>query len=121
MKVNVKIVSAVVIATSAMLASCGGKQQQQMPTATFKTMNVGRQDVTLETKYSATIRGRQDVDIYPQVGGTLKQICVTEGQAVREGQPLFVIDQVPYQAALNTAEAALKRYRLPRQARQQHQ
>ncbi|MBQ2301129.1 MAG: efflux RND transporter periplasmic adaptor subunit [Bacteroidaceae bacterium] len=108
MKVNVKIVSAVVIATSAMLASCGGKQQQQMPTATFKTMNVGRQDVTLETKYSATIRGRQDVDIYPQVGGTLKQICVTEGQAVREGQPLFVIDQVPYQAALNTAEAALQ-------------
>ena len=108
MKVHVKIVSAVVIATSAMLVSCGGKQQQQMPTATFKTMNVGRQDVTIETKYSATIRGRQDVDIYPQVGGTLKQICVTEGQAVREGQTLFVIDQVPYQAALNTAEAALK-------------
>lgn len=108
MKVNVKIVFAVVIATSAMLVSCGGKQQQQIPTATFKTTTVGRQDVTLETKYSATIRGRQDVDIYPQVGGTLKQICVTEGQAVREGQTLFVIDQVPYQAALNTAEAALK-------------
>ena len=108
MKVNGKIVFAVAIAASAMLASCGEKKQQQMPTATFKTMKVGRQDLTLETKYSATIRGRQDVDIYPQVGGTLKQICVTEGQSVRKGQTLFVIDQVPYQAALNTAEAALK-------------
>lgn len=108
MKVNGKIVFAVAIAASAMLASCGEKKQQQTPTATFKTTKVGRQDLTLETKYSATIRGRQDVDIYPQVGGTLKQICVTEGQTVRKGQTLFIIDQVPYQAALNTAEAALK-------------
>lgn len=108
MKVNGKIVFAVAIAASAMLVSCGGKKQQQLPTATFKTMKVGRQDVTIDTKYSATIRGRQDVDIYPQVGGTLKQICVTEGQTVREGQTLFIIDQVPYQAALNTAEASLK-------------
>lgn len=108
MKVNGKIVFAVAIAASAMLASCGEKKQQQTPTATFKTTKVGRQDLTLETKYSATIRGRQDVDIYPQVGGTLKQICVTEGQTVRQGQTLFVIDQVPYQAALNTAIAALK-------------
>lgn len=108
MKVNGKIVFAVAIAASAMLVSCGNKKQQQMPTATFKTTTVGRQDLTLETKYSATIRGRQDVDIYPQVGGTLKQICVTEGQTVRKGQTLFIIDQVPYQAALNTAQAALK-------------
>lgn len=108
MKVNGKIVFAVAIAASAMLASCGEKAKQQTPTATFKTIKVGRQDLTLETKYSATIRGRQDVDIYPQVGGTLKQICVTEGQTVRQGQTLFVIDQVPYQAALNTALAALK-------------
>ena len=48
------------------------------------------------------------VRIYPQVGGTIQQICVTEGQAVRKGETLFVIDQVPYQAALNTAQASLK-------------
>lgn len=108
MKLNEKIVFAVAIAASTMLTSCGNQKQQQLPSATFKTIKVGRQDVTLESKYSATIRGRQDVEIYPQVGGTLKQICVTEGQAVRKGQTLFIIDQVPYQAALNTAQAALK-------------
>ena len=84
MKVNGKIVFAAAFAATALLASCGEKKQQQIPSATFKTTKVSRHDLTLETKYSATIRGRQDVDIYPQVGGTLKQISVTEGQTVRK-------------------------------------
>ena len=93
----------------ALLSSCSGnKAQQQMPTANFKTMKVTTRDVTMTTKYSATIRGRQDVDIMPQVSGTLTKLCVTEGQKVSAGQTLFIIDQVPYQAALNTAEAAQK-------------
>lgn len=59
----------------------------------------------ISTVYSATVRGRQDIDIYPQVSGFITKLCVEEGQAVHRGQLLFVIDQVPYQAALQTAEA----------------
>ncbi len=92
----------------AVLSSCGKKQQMELPAATFKTMKVEAKDITLENKYSATIRGRQDVDVYPQVSGTLQRLLVTEGQRVSKGQTLFIIDQVPYKAALNTAEAALK-------------
>ena len=77
-----------------------------MPSANFETMKVTAKDVTMSTKYSATIRGRQDIEVYPQVGGTLWKLCVTEGQKVTKGQTLFIIDQVPYQAALNTAVAA---------------
>ena len=89
------------------LSSCGRKAaQQQMPSANFETMKVAAKDVTMTTKYSATIRGRQDIEVYPQVGGTLQKLCVTEGQKVAKGQTLFIIDQVPYQAALNTAVAA---------------
>ncbi|MBO7118825.1 MAG: efflux RND transporter periplasmic adaptor subunit [Bacteroidaceae bacterium] len=71
-------------------------------------MTVSTKDVTMTSKYSATIRGRQDIDIYPQVSGTLQRLCVIEGQKVAKGQTLFIIDQVPYQAALNTAVAAQK-------------
>lgn len=92
----------------AVLTSCGSKQQRQAPSAVYKTMKVAAKTVQLDTKYSATIRGRQDIDVFPQVGGTLQKLCVTEGQTVKKGQTLFIIDQVPYQAALNTAEAALK-------------
>ncbi len=93
----------------AIFSSCGNKQQQGvMPSAVYKTTKVTKSDVTINQKYSATIRGRQDIEVYPQVGGTLQKLCVTEGQKVKKGQVLFIIDQVPYRAALNTAEASLK-------------
>lgn len=95
-------------AAMTMLESCGKKQQHVMPAPNFKTIKVSKKDITMNEKYTATIRGRQDIDVYPQVGGTLQKLCVTEGQRVKKGQTLFIIDQVPYQAALNTAEAALK-------------
>ncbi len=59
----------------------------------------------LSSTYSATIRGKQDVDIRTKVQGYITDIKVKEGSVVRQGQILFVIDQVPYQAALATAEA----------------
>ena len=61
----------------------------------YATMKVEAADKELSTSYSATIRGRQDIDIYPQVSGTIEKLCVTEGQTVRRGQLLFVIDQIP--------------------------
>ena len=98
--------SAFIAAT--LLSSCGGKKQQQNSVVEFKTTKVAKKDVSLNSKYSATIRGRQDIEVYPQVSGTLQRLCVIEGQKVSKGQTLFIIDQVPYQAALNTAEASLK-------------
>lgn len=110
MKRNISMVAGAIGMVAFMLTSCGGGkgQQQAAPVTVFKTIKAEKTDITLNTKASATIRGRQDIDVYPQVGGTLQRLCVTEGQVVKKGQPLFIIDQVPYQAALNTAEAALK-------------
>ena len=96
----------VCIGLAAFTACGGGKQQQQQsgPIA-YQTVKVKAEDRTIDTKYSATIRGRQDIQVLPQVSGTLTQLLVTEGQRVRKGQVMFIIDQVPYQAALNTARA----------------
>ena len=68
-------------------------------------MTVFTSEKTLSNNYSASIRGKQDIDIYPQVSGFITKLCVTEGESVKKGQVLFIIDQVPYQAALNTAIA----------------
>lgn len=59
----------------------------------------------LTSTYSATIRGKQDIDIRPKVQGYITEIHVKEGSLVSKGQTLFVIDQVPYEAALQTAIA----------------
>lgn len=77
-------------------------------TGSYKTTTVKQEHRTLGSSYSATIRGRQDIEIYPQVNGTLTQLLVREGQRVCKGQALFIIDQVPYIAALNTAKANVK-------------
>ena len=71
----------------------------------YATMTVFTSEKTLSNNYSASIRGKQDIDIYPQVSGFITKLCVTEGESVKKGQVLFIIDQVPYQAALNTAIA----------------
>lgn len=97
-------VKAAVWASCLAAVACG-----QAPTAMgpgeYAVMTVASTDREIPTNYSATIRGRQDIDIYPQVSGTIWQLCVNEGQSVTKGQTLFIIDQVPYKAALKTAEA----------------
>ena len=77
----------------------------QQRAAEYSVQTITTTDRTIPTNYSATIRGRQDIAIYPQVSGTISQVCITEGQRVTKGQTLFIIDQVPYKAALRTAEA----------------
>ena len=74
----------------------------------YKTLTVALTDCTLRSDYTATLRGRQHVEIRPQVSGLITAICINEGDAVRKGQTLFIIDQVPYKAALETAVANVK-------------
>ncbi|MBR2475175.1 MAG: biotin/lipoyl-binding protein, partial [Bacteroidaceae bacterium] len=77
----------------------------QMPAATYACLAVSNSDKTITSEYSATIKGRQDIAIMPQVGGTLTKLCVEEGQKVKKGQVMFIIDQVPYKAQYETAKA----------------
>ena len=104
---GIKTVATTAFCCLVALTGCN-KQQQAMDTGSYKTMTVKTDSIVLQSLYSARIEGRQDVEIYPQVSGTLQRLCVQEGDRVKKGQTLFIIDQVPYQAALNTAEANLK-------------
>ncbi len=91
--------------TCCMAAVGCGHAPATMGPGQYAVMTVTTADREIPTDYSATIRGRQDIDIYPQVSGTISQLSVSEGQSVKKGQTLFIIDQVPYKAALQTAEA----------------
>ena len=97
-------VKAAVMACYMAAVSCGQAPTAMGP-AEYAVMTIATTDREIPINYSATIRGRQDIAIYPQVSGTIFELCVNEGQTVSKGQPLFIIDQVPYKAALQTAEA----------------
>ncbi|MDO4735508.1 MAG: efflux RND transporter periplasmic adaptor subunit [Bacteroidia bacterium] len=87
-----------------LLVACS--QPQQAPQVYgYDLMTLEPQDRVLFTEYSARIKGRQDIAIYPQVSGAITKVAVSEGDLVKKGETLFIIDQVPYQAALRTAEA----------------
>ena len=107
---NTRLMKQIFIAFLALLllVSCSEKKQRKHDAAQYRTMVVSRKDMTLERHYSARMTGRQIVEVRPQVSGCITRILIGEGQAVRKGQTLFVIDQVPYRAALEVALAARK-------------
>ena len=72
---------------------------------THEVMKVSKSDRQLSTDYSARLKGCQSVEIRPQVGGMITDIRINEGDRVHKGQVLFVIDQAPFKAALETAKA----------------
>ena len=74
----------------------------------YETLEVALCDRTLSTGYSAAISGVQTVEIRPQVSGMITEILIEEGENVRKGQVLFVIDQTPYKAAHQIAVANVK-------------
>ena len=74
----------------------------------YETLEVSLSSRTLSTGYSAAISGVQTVEIRPQVSGMITEIMIEEGESVRKGQVLFVIDQTPYKAAYEIAAANVK-------------
>ena len=89
------------------LGSCNLDMPKEKNTS-FKTLTVQKQDITVPVKFSAKMKGLTDVTITPQVSGQLMQICVSEGQQVKKGQTLFVIDSRNAQLELEAAQANLQ-------------
>ena len=89
------------------LASCG-VDAPQMKDSSFETMTVKKSDIELPYKFSARMKGQNDVTVTPQVSGQLMKICVTEGQQVKKGQTLFIIDQRNAKLELEAAQANLQ-------------
>ena len=96
-----------IIASLALGTACAETVTEQQA-ASYEALKITLTDTEVESRFAASVRGRQDIDIVPQVSGTISKVCVSEGAVVKEGDKLFIIDQVPYKAALQSAEANVK-------------
>lgn len=101
-------------ALAAMLASCGGGKQGKPDFGDneYAVRTIEPQSSDIKTTYPATIQGMQDVEIRPKISGFITRLCVKEGQSVKAGQLLFVIDNVTYTAAVRQAKAAVNAARV---------
>lgn len=61
---------------------------------------------------TGAIESRRQIEVKPRATGTIKQICVTIGQTVTEGQTLAVIEIIPDMSSLNEAKSAVESSRL---------
>ncbi|MCX7918001.1 MAG: efflux RND transporter periplasmic adaptor subunit [bacterium] len=113
-KFIVRICFAVVgLALLLILYSCGKSEKSKKPKnpemVPVTVATVIRKDVPLQRNTIGSVESYSTISVVPQVGGTLFQVKFQEGQEVKKGDLLFIIDPEPYQLALKQAEAELER------------
>ncbi len=96
------------VSFSALVSCGGGKGGMKLGDDEFAVMTVVSSVSNQTTRYPATIKGMQDIEIRPQVSGFIVRLCADEGSVVRKGQALFQIDPTQYRAVYNQAEAGVE-------------
>lgn len=81
------------------------------PPPEVSVAQVLQRDVTPWNEVTGRVAAVETVELRPRVSGYIERVAYREGDEVRKGQLLFVIDPRPYRAALAQAEANLERAR----------
>jgi len=105
------LVFSVLLAAAAIyISGCNQAQGTQAapPPQSLPVYPVVSSPATTYLVYSATLEGKTNVEIRPQVSGYLDKIYVEEGAFVTAGQPLFKINDRPYDAQVHNSEANIE-------------
>ena len=102
-----------VIAAAVSLCGCKDKKQDgamaamnsAVPVQYIKPLD---KPVEVWDEYTARVDAFSAVEVRARVPGYLEKVNFSEGQFVKKGDLLFVIDPRPYEAALRAAEASVK-------------
>ena len=77
-----------------------------MPPPSLPVITATMLPATTYQDFPASVEGKRDIEIKPQVDGYLTEIKVDEGAYVHKGQPMFLIDRKPFEEQLNNAKAS---------------
>ncbi len=100
------------VGTTLLLVACGqqGPDEQQpleMPPMPVSVLEVQPTTVPIQAEAVAQTEGAKEVEIRPRVGGIILKKLFKEGAEIKEGQPMFLIDPVPYKIKVTQARAQL--------------
>jgi membrane fusion protein, multidrug efflux system len=90
-----------------LLSACAPKKPPAPPPPEVTVLTVAPTPATYTEDYVAQTEAVNTVEIRPRVGGVLEKQLPNEGERVKAGELLFVIDQQPYIEALAEARATL--------------
>ncbi|RKR82317.1 membrane fusion protein (multidrug efflux system) [Mucilaginibacter gracilis] len=90
------------------LYGCASKPQAPAatPPPSLPVVSIVAGNQTTYQEYPASVEGAVNVEVRPQVSGSLDKVFIDEGAFVKAGEPLFKINDQPYRAQLNNALAA---------------
>lgn len=106
------------VATVALVSGCGGggtapggapAGSATPPPPPVGVITVQTQALALQTELPGRVEPVRMAQVRARVNGIVLKRQFEEGSEVRAGQPLFLIDPAPYQAALDSATAQLAR------------
>lgn len=99
----------VILMTVALLTGCSSGNETTKEKATSKRTLVLKSDsCTVNYRFPSQLKGRQDVEIIPQVSAILEELRVVEGEFVRKGEVMFVLNQTEFESVLNHAKASVE-------------
>ena len=102
--------SLLALAGGLLLSACGQRSgPPAAPVPEVATVVIAPQSVTLTTELPGRTAAFRVAEIRPQVNGLIQKRLFTEGAEVTAGQELYQIDPAQYQAAFDSAKAALAR------------
>jgi membrane fusion protein, multidrug efflux system len=107
---KILIVSVILIAVAVYMSGCNEAQGTQAapPPQSLPVLPINSAAATTFQEFSASIEGKTNVEIRPQVSGYLDKIYVEEGAYVTQGQPLFKINDRPFSAQVNNSAASIE-------------
>lgn len=100
----------IVLLSMSVLLFVGCYQQgkkRELPPPLVYVAQAQKQDVRMYADYTGKTKACESVSIPARVSGFLEKMTFSPGQIVEKGDPLFVIEQTPYQANVEQAEAEL--------------
>ncbi len=102
---------ALAIGLSAILAACSKQAPPPPPPAQVTVAVPLQREIVDWDEYIGRFEAIQDVELRPRVSGAIDRVLFSDGQNVRQGAALFIIDPRPYRAALGQAQAQLAKAR----------
>lgn len=97
------------VAATIVVAASGPAAGQAPPPPEVDVASVVSKPVRQWDQFTGRIAAIEAVEIRARVSGYLSRVAFKEGDEVKEGDLLFVIDRRPYKAALDSAAAQLER------------
>src|SRR6201990_1865228 len=95
------------LGASLLLVACHKEAPPPRPPAEVGVMTLRAQPVSIVTELPGRTVAFRVAEVRPQVNGVILKRLFVEGSQVKAGQQLYQIDPAPYQASLESAQAAL--------------